>query len=290
MSVQVSRLFSFIALCLLSALLLTFCGDEDNATQTDNSGTAQPNPTPTPSATSTPTGTQNGANKPRHRFTPAKITAGLPFSFELALKGDSEGKPYLLSLDSCGDDTLLVSGQWPQDEHATTYIKGTGENELNNLAIINTNGSPTIDASCQLKVTVGQGTADEKSTTIALDVNPGKITLSNASIVGDKIKLDVTGVDSDKSFAILVARKGAVMHEGKEYQQYRPAAMSTLSIKVKGDGTNQEVEMYEVPTTFPPIPSTKITSLPAGDYLVSAVNYQFPYTIFNATAIKVTVE
>ena len=281
MSVPVSRLLSSIILCILSTLLLTFCGDEDKSTQDDSSDPATHGSTPGDLPLPDP---QNGGSKPEHRFTPAKITAGLPFSFHLVW----EGKPYLLSLDNCGN-ALLLHGQLPQEQYATTNIEGLDGEDLNNLVIINNNGSPTIPSSCQLKVTVGQGTDNEESTLIALKVKAGAITLSGASIInGDSVKLEgVEGVDSSQSSVVVISRGEAIMDA--EHVRYALTAIShPLQDKI-------ETGTFALYKPIVQISLARIDSLDPGNYLVIVANVSINGLSFEqvvplqATAIKVSV-
>ena len=147
-------------LCMLSLTLLTFCGDDkDNNTQDSKNDATTPVPSPLPSPLPLPN-TQNTASKPEHRFYPAKITAGLPFSFEFSCA--NKPASYLLGLDNCGTDTLLLQGNWPDTQEITTYIKGVNDERLTNLVVVNTSGNSTIPAGCQLKVTVARGAPNEE--------------------------------------------------------------------------------------------------------------------------------
>ena len=112
----------------LSLTLLIFCGDdEDNSPQTDETDSANtPVSASSPSSPSSPSpsspGAQDTADTPRYKFNKKDniVTAGLHFNFELAWLG----KPYLLSLDNCDPDTLLLQGRWPDSREASAYIRG----------------------------------------------------------------------------------------------------------------------------------------------------------------------
>lgn len=260
MSFRLSHSLFYLLFCLASPLaLLTFCGDDNvNEAQDDlNTGTTPPSSPTTPQTT-----------QPKYRFEPAAITAGLPFSFELVWKG----KPYLLSLDSdsCGTDTLLLHGMWPNTQ-ATTHIEGQDTTKLTNLAIINTSGSPTIPTDCKLKTTVDYGKASEESTLIALNTKAGAITLSNVEMLEKNVTLDATGVPPNKSSAVVVGKKHTSRVDGVSHTEYSFVAVSCVShLKaVQNDRVASDVKLC-VPR---PLFTTEITAFAAGDYLVSVVSY-----------------
>lgn len=106
MSFPLRHALFYLFFCTASILLLTFCGDESNdpkkAPDPDTSASAPPQDKTSQSTIPPDTDPQT---EPKHRFTPAAITAGLPFSFELAWLG----KPYRLSLHDCGSRHALVA-------------------------------------------------------------------------------------------------------------------------------------------------------------------------------------
>lgn len=264
MSFRLSHSLFYLLFCLASPLaLLTFCGDDNvNEAQDDlNTGTTPPSSPTTPQTTTT---------EPKYRFEPAAITAGLPFSFELVWKG----KPYLLSLDSdsCGTDTLLLHGMWPNTQSATTHIEGQDTTKLTNLAIINTSGSPTIPTDCKLKTTVDYGKASEESTLIALNTKAGAITLSNVEMLEKNVTLDATGVPPNKSSAVVVGKKHTSRVDGVSHTEYSFVAVSCVSrLKaVQNDRVASDIKLC-VPA-IPPI--KEIAAFAASDYLVSVVSYR----------------
>ena len=254
-------------LCMLSLTLLTFCGDDkDNNTQDSKNDATTPVPSPLPSPN-----TQNTASKPEHRFYPAKITAGLPFSFEFSWA--NKPASYLLGLDNCGTDALLLQGNWPDTQEITTYIKGVNDERLTNLVVVNTSGNPTIPAGCQLKVTVARGAANEESTSIPLDIKAGVIALSNASIDSKTVVLDATGVPSTNRSGVVVARKDTFIADGETYAKYVLVAIShPLNSAVQNDRVDSNVTLYEPPPELA-VPTEKISAFETGDYLISVINF-----------------
>ena len=265
MSLRVRHALFYVFFCWSSVALLTFCSDSNNNSAQDslNAGTT---PTPTPSSSPTTT------IEPNYRFTPAAVTASWPFSFALVWLG----QPYRLSLINCGTDTLLLHGAWPASQSATTHIEGQDTTPLNNLAIVNTSGSPTIPAGCQLKATVNTGQASATSTLIALQVKAGTITLSNAKLLAKNIELEARGVPSTELSAVIVARKQTATTAGVTSTEYRFVAVShplTNPKVVKNAKVASNVALY-VPPIQPSIPTQKISEFEAGDYLISVVSYR----------------
>ena len=259
-SFRVKHSLFYLFFCLSSVTLLTFCGDSNNNSVQDNhnAGTA-PADTPTP----TPT--------PTHRFTPSEITAGLPFSFEMVWLG----KPYLLSLNNCGTDTLLLQGTWPDSQSAITHIEGQDGKKLTNLAIVDTSGSPTIPTGCQLKATVDQGKTNETSTLMPLTIKAGTITLSNANMLAKNIELEANGVPSNEFSIVVVGKKETSTPNGVSLTEYRFVALSMPLTKSVQDGKlASNVELYVPPPHSPPIPTQKISGFETGDYLISVVIYR----------------
>ena len=262
MSFSIKHSLFYVFFCLSSVALLTFCGDSNNnSVQDDHTAGTTPAPTATQDTTTT---------EPNYRLTPSEITAGLPFSFEM-----TSDNPYLLSLDNCGANTLLLQGTWPDAKSATTHIEGQDGVKLNNLAIVDTSGSPTITTNCQLKATVNRGKAGEKSTLMPLTIKAGTITLSNAKMLAKNIELEANGVPSNEFSIFVVGKKETSTPSGVSLTEYRFVALSMPLTKSVQDGKlASNVELYVPPPHSPPIPTQKISGFETGDYLISVVSYR----------------
>ena len=203
--------------------------------------------------------------------------------------------PYLLSLDNCGADTLLLQGTWPDAKSATTYIEGQDGVKLDNLAIVNTSGSPTITTDCQLKATVNRGKAGEKSTLMPLTIKDGTITLSNANMLEKNVELDIDGVLSNEVSAILIGKKETSTADGVTRTAYRFVAMSDpLKSKIEnGKKLARNITLYKPPQEIRILTDEdKISNnFESGDYLISVANLSVnvlaqDIDITHASAIK----
>ena len=241
MSFSIKHSLFYVFFCLSSVVLLTFCSDSNNnSAQNDPNAGTTPDPTPSPTTTQDTT-----TNEPNYRLTPSEITAGLPFSFEM-----TSDNPYLLSLNNCGADTLLLQGTWPDAKSATTHIEGQDGVKLNNLAIVDTSGSPTITTDCQLKATVNRGKAGEKSTLMPLTIKAGTITLSNAKMLARNVELEARGMPDNLVFferpVVVVGKKETSAANGET--TYRFVALSNpINELVKNNKVTSDVKLYVPP-------------------------------------------
>ena len=267
----------YLFFCAATLALLTFCGDDSNDSKQD-SDTSTSATTPLQDKTSQSSTPQAAAPKPepKHRFIPAEITAGLPFSFELVWLG----KPYRLSLHDCGSDIRLLRGMWPASQSATTHIEGQDGARLDNLVIVNTRGNPTIPPDCQLKVSVAQ---DQASAEIALEVKAGMITLSDVKMLTKNITLNARGVADTMRSALVVGKQEISTLDSVARTEYRFVAVSnpfTHSRVVQNNAVADDVSLY-VPA-LPP--SEPIAAFASGTYLVSVIVYRV--TGFDLSAIE----
>ncbi len=258
---------------LLSLTLLTHCGYEDNNAQdkgdTQDRDEATDHATPSsPSSTSPPT--PERTVRPEHRFTPAQITAGLPFSFELAW----QGRPYLLSLDNCGAGVLLLQGMWPEVRDVTNHIRGEDGAQLHSLVITNDRGDPTIPAGCRLKATVARGTDDEQSVYIVPDLKAGALTVSNASIGTNTVALTAEGMPHTDTSGLAIAKKTTFIADGEAYSRYTLVAISHPFNNAVVDGRVESgVTLYAPPPGIA-LPTDVVTAFEVGDYLISVANFR----------------
>lgn len=272
------RALCYLFFCSAAVALLTFCGDDSNDPQTtsdpDTSASASLQDNTSQSTTPPDTAPQT---EPEHRFIPATITAGLPFSFELVWLG----KSYRLSLDNCGSDTRLLQGMWPASQTATTHIEGQDGARLDNLVIVNTRGDPTIPSDCQLKVTVDQGKASEASAPLALEVKAGTIALSDVRMLTKTITLNVRGVANTVRSALVVGKRATSTIDSVARTEYRFVAVSSpLTNAVQNNAVADDVSLYK-----PALPPTEpIDAFASGDYLVSVVVYRI--TGFDLSAVE----
>jgi len=270
----------YLFFCSASILLLTFCGDDSNEPQTaSDPDTSASAPLQDKTSQSTAPSDTDPQTEPKHRFSPAEITAGLPFSFELAWLG----KSYRLSLHTCGSDTRLLQGMWPASQTATTHIEGQDTARLDNLVIVNARGDPTIPSDCQLKVTVDQGKASEASAMIALEVKAGVITLSDVKMLAQNITLNVRGVVNTMRSALVVGRQETSTIDGVARTEYRFVAVSSpFTNAVQNNAVADDVSLYK--PALPPTKPEPISAFASGDYLVSVVVYRI--TGFDLSAVE----